>query len=164
MNCRQFESNLADYIAGRLPPADAAQMNAHSDACAVCAREEQQERALRVRFVASPVVPPVTDLWPRVVAQLPERRPRFAFPRLWLAAPALTAAAAVAVLFWSLPRPDVTGPVRVPSNPVSGSPVRLSTLVNEVREIGIPESEMLLDETDSSRQMGRLAVAEGGSR
>ena len=166
MNCRQFETNLADFIAGRLLPSEDTQMRAHCQGCPLCALEEKRERALRLRFTETPVVPPVTNLWPIVQAQLPQRRPRFAFSRFWLTAPALTAAAAAALLLWAPLRPvsHPNTPIEIEvKGPAGGSINGPLASVNSVRDIGISESQMLLNATDSSRQLGRMVAAEGGS-
>jgi hypothetical protein len=162
MNCRQFETNLADYIAGRLIPSEEAKMHAHSQGCPLCALEEKRERALRLRFTEAPVVPPVTNFWPIVQAQIPARRPRFAFSRFWVTAPVMTAAAAAVLLLWF--PPSTITPSTYDGLPSEVRPYSSLANVNSVREIGIPESQMLLEETDSSRQLGRMVAVEGGSR
>ncbi|MDW8207910.1 MAG: zf-HC2 domain-containing protein, partial [Chloroherpetonaceae bacterium] len=73
MNCREFEREIADYVAGRLNPVDANRMLAHADACASCRTLEQEERALRQRFAGAPEVTLSTDLWAKLAPQLQER-------------------------------------------------------------------------------------------
>lgn len=167
MNCRKFEKNLADYISGRLNPAETALMSAHSEACPVCARAEQGERRLSARFALVPEAPAVSDLWPRLAMQLPERKRRFAFPRLWFTAPAFTVAAVAVAFFWLQYQPPAT-PFRGPGSEVVNAPPETSSpmtkYVTEARNIGVAETDLLWEETRATYQMGLAVASEGSSQ
>jgi anti-sigma factor RsiW len=173
MNCRQVEETIADYVAGRLTPTEAVRVSAHLADCPTCADAEQRERAMRARFAAAPLVNTPDDLWMRLAPQLrnaPQPRfawRRFAFPRLWITAPALTAAAAAVALLWFLPQPGIKDIDRGGRETGVQTPVPstypITSFVNDVRETGVRESEILLEETQAARQMGLAAAPEGGS-
>jgi anti-sigma factor ChrR (cupin superfamily) len=170
MNCRQYQGNIADYVAGRLAPTEALQMSVHLAACPACAEAEQRERALSARFDSAPQIHAPADLWSQLAPQLHTPQPRFAWrrfftlPRLWIATPALTVAAVVAFFLLQSPQQpkDPGGPNTTVALPKDTYPV--ATFVNDVRETGVRESEILLEETQAARQMGLVSAPEGGSR
>jgi hypothetical protein len=81
MKCRDFDLYLAEWIVGRLPEGQAAEMQAHCDACTSCKRDAEDERVLRAAWQplrspafldrsAQPDVPNTPDLWPRLSARI----------------------------------------------------------------------------------------------
>lgn len=86
MNCRIFESQVADWLSGRLPAAVADQMTAHKAACESCA--EITARETQMRLLWSHLQTPSTeaseksnrladaDLWPRISARIETPAPR----------------------------------------------------------------------------------------
>lgn len=166
MNCQNFELNIADYITGRLNPAEAALMVAHRETCVRCAQAEQEERRLSARFAAVPDMPATLNLWPQLAMQLPERRRRFALPRLWFTAPVFTAAAVALAFFWFQFQPITSGPPPAKPDPVIAQTgvTPMTNLVNEVRDIGVAETDMLWEETRATHQMGIVAASEEGAQ
>jgi anti-sigma factor RsiW len=163
MNCRHCEEHLADFVAGRLAPAEAADLQAHLDRCPRCARAAHSERALRMRFVEAPPVAEPPDLWLRVsealAAPAPPQR-RFALPRFWLYGMG-AAAAATALLYVNIRQSRLlVAPFPAPVA-ASSDDRRVLTMVNEIREIGVQESNQLLEVTRASHQFGFPMTVEG---
>src|SRR5262249_20749040 len=104
------------------------------------------------------------DLWPRIVAQLPTpaRPTRWRF--VWAYGGATLAAAASLTLLWlsrspMLPPEPQTPPV-FPHKSDPRIPPAFVSMVSEARQIGLAESETLLQETRPPRPTER-AVFEG---
>jgi ferric-dicitrate binding protein FerR (iron transport regulator) len=149
MKCRDFETLLPDWIAGRLSENAAGQMLAHYAACKTCSTAAEDERDLRNRWRSLPDLRDTPDLWPRLAArlsaqhELPARRSPFAMRlRLYTLGGALAAAALCAVVLWPRP-PAVT--VR------SGDPGQTDVdeqhvvqLVSDMRRMPDPESDTSL--------------------
>lgn len=140
-------------------------MAAHSDQCHTCRNSEQAERVLRNRFADAPVASLSADLWPQIAQQLTPistGKPRWAFSRRMLFAPAFSLAMAAGALFWFTHRPLPTESFPQKTEQTA-SANRVATMVNDIRNIGVPESELLIEETHTYRQMGVAVAAEGGS-
>jgi anti-sigma factor RsiW len=69
MKCQEFQNDLAEYAAGRLPALRSAEMQAHARECGGCTRDEAGERALRDRFALAPAAAVCPDVWPQLVSR-----------------------------------------------------------------------------------------------
>jgi anti-sigma factor RsiW len=111
MTCRDAESLLHAALDAPLPPADAAALAAHLDACSTC-RDLEADLSL-VRGASESLEPPIvsTAMWPALAAQLereglltaaatagPTRRPWQTYT--WMALAASLLAAVGAALVW----------------------------------------------------------------
>jgi len=164
MICREFNDNIIEYAAGRLPADQSARMQAHAATCAQCAAIDREERELRRQFRAMAPIGECPDLWPQLAARLqpPAPRPSF-FPRVWAfgGAFAACAAACLALLSFNLTRP---GPV--PSGPVvsAAEERRIVAKVSETREMASAESEAMFDRIENSRDRERVILLGGGGQ
>jgi anti-sigma factor RsiW len=96
MTCQEFETRLAAYVDGELDVGDTVAGDAHAAACWRCASLARREREFRALLRRQPREVAPAELHARVRAEhRAERRRRILVPRL--VAPALAAAAAVAV-------------------------------------------------------------------
>ena len=153
MKCRDFQTFLPDWIAGKLSENLAGQMLAHYAACKACSRAAEDERDLRDRWRNLPDLRETPDLWPRLAARLnalnerPAKLPFF-LPRLRLytLGGALAAAALCAVVLW--PRPSaVVFPPDNPSQtlvPPDVDEQHVVQLVSDMRQMPDPESDTSL--------------------
>jgi anti-sigma factor RsiW len=163
MNCHRFQENLADYVAGRLRPEEAAQMTLHCASCAACAQERQAEQRLRARFQEAPSPAFSPDLTLRFADSLnaPQRRKALAWRRTLRLGFATSAAVFLYVgnrfVFQPPIEPGGTINAPAPEQP-------MLTMVNEIRQIGVNESDQLWTETQASRQFGFVASNPGGER
>ena len=149
MKCREFQGDLAEYVAGRFAPDRNAGMQRHAQTCEACAREEAGERALRARFAHAPVAPVCPDLWPQLVSQrradpLPCRPMPF---RFWAVGSA-SALAALTGLLWIYsgpPRP-ASLPTVSPSDAMRQGLAETGMLqmVADLRQKPAEESDALL--------------------
>lgn len=121
MKCRDCSEKLSDYVDGALTPAEASAMESHVAACPACQAELASLRELLDSAHALPAeITPTRDLWPGLMAQLPEaveakpaaaRASIFTFPRFV----PLAIAASVAVLLgiaawrWNSPETPASG-------------------------------------------------------
>ncbi len=106
MTCRDFDAQLAPYIAGTLSEADAWRLERHASRCAAC----ESVLATTVRpivTVFAPAVPPElrASTLQAVATQTRARRWR----STWLASAGVLAAAA-ALAFWLVPRGSTVAP------------------------------------------------------
>lgn len=85
INCRRFENDLPEWIAGRLPTCVAEQMQAHSTACELCGRMADGEKSLRMAWRELPPLVEAPDLWPRLAARISEPRDAGRSRAPWLA-------------------------------------------------------------------------------
>lgn len=97
MNCQEFEITLHAYVDGELPVGEMTAAETHAAGCRRCATLARQEREFRQLLRNQPreVAPPALRASIRAALRRQRRR---AILRPWLVAPALAAAAAVAVL------------------------------------------------------------------
>ena len=142
MNCREFQPQAADWLAGRLAPEHARQMDSHRKTCAACARATLTEIRLRETWRdAAAARPAVPDLWPRIARRLetPDRpavRARLVVspPARWAFSGAAVLAA-VALLGWNV-RPPEMAPLQTPPGRSSdlrpGSPGMAAPPLNTV--------------------------------
>jgi anti-sigma factor RsiW len=115
MTCHDAESLLHDALDAPLPPADAAALAAHLDACTAC-RDLEADLSL-VRGASESLDPPIVSaaIWPALAAQLereglmapatarPARKPWQTYT--WMALAASLLAAVGAALMWRAPGP-----------------------------------------------------------
>ena len=148
MNCKEFERDLADWVAGRLPGERILPMESHRIACPACARAEAAERQLRALWRDLPALPEAPDIWPRLGARL--RAPAPAPRSGWASRRVLQGALATALLLWALfwMRP-LSGPPQ--TAPGDGPPVvdeaRVVRLVAEMQRLPAFDTDPLLRET-----------------
>jgi anti-sigma factor RsiW len=122
MNCQDIRRRLQDAMDGRLPPAEAAAIRGHLDACGPCAEEETALRrvgeALRLWTAAHArdKAPQLAAMGTRVRAGIEDRRSAqgiAALVRRWFWAPAAVALAVLALLFYP------SGVNRTPFHPLN---------------------------------------------
>jgi len=70
MKCRTFETDLPDWLRGRIAPDRAAAMEAHENTCARCRLLSEGERDLQQNFPCLAVPYIRQDLWPAIAARL----------------------------------------------------------------------------------------------
>ena len=121
--CEEFAADLVAYLDGEHEEGEAARIEAHLGTCLSCRRELEQLRRLRVLLgELHPIEPSAAfdaAMWRRL-DPLPTRGRRRA-PTLFWAAPALAAAAAVALVWYSSIAP-VTVPGTVVPRTVAAVP------------------------------------------
>jgi len=117
IKCREFQSSVAEWVAGRLQGDAAERMKQHEAQCAECADEAENERSLRVSFSAVPAIKQTPDLWERIerrVETTPQTRFAFRFPKMFAWSGAAAACAVLSIMI--LTKPNVVSP------PQSGNP------------------------------------------
>lgn len=179
MKCRDFDVYLAEWIAGRLPDAQAAAMQAHSDACSSCMRAADDERALRSAW--QPLRGPsltaklgtpsdmqnTPDLWPRLSARIAtvsqESAPApvrsgWSMPE-WLRMPrfampvAMGGALATLAIGFMLIKPPTPSTVVGPGpGPIGPGPI--AKTVDEVRVIQLVSDMQRMPDPDSEMAFG----------
>jgi ferric-dicitrate binding protein FerR (iron transport regulator) len=142
MKCRHYENNLPEWTAGRIHGDIAQQMQAHEEACPICAKMTREERALRRSWQSMPTPSRTPDLWYRVEAKLsaPPARRRFDFGRIYAYSGALAAAAAMCVIWVGKPGSNI--PVSPRAQLVSAAQEqRVVELVSDVQLLRDPDSD-----------------------
>lgn len=172
MKCREFDENLMDWVAGKLPEPLAAAMSEHSRLCASCARLEAQERSLRLRWqsLPDPGVPP--DLWLRLAARLeqkPARRWRFALRPVWRTGAMLAAAASLTLVVWlrfQAPPTDRGGATgsAVPQTAASVDESRVVQMISDMQSLPDPDRDEVLAGSEHYRKDMRILLAGGLGR
>ena len=136
MTCHDAESLLHDALDAPLPPADAAALAAHLDACSTC-RDLEADLSL-VRGASESLEPPIvpTAMWPALAAQLereglltaaatagPTRRPWQTFTQTytWMALAASLLAAVGAALVWRTADPVSPSIATAPAATAAGN-------------------------------------------
>jgi hypothetical protein len=135
MDCKQFNTQLADWLGDKLSPSVASTMEQHRKSCAACSRLADSEAELRRLFGAWTTTPNVPDLRSRVASRIERvaQRPLW-FPGFrW----SFAAAGALAVIVFTTinlppqPVPDSKhGPLTMRVSPpvVSGPPLPIPTV------------------------------------
>ncbi len=169
MNCRHFESDLPDWVSGRLPEHHATRMLAHSVSCESCSRVADGERTLLVAWREIPALPDTPNLWPRIAARLQDMQTAKPAPASWLSwlvapSPSIrygmagTAAAAV-LLAIVMSRPTVDLPQGI--NPVTNNGVDEShviQLVSERQSLPDAEGDLAIGQTPRYRAAERVVL------
>lgn len=125
MECREFLSNLSEFVDGRLEEAESRTLEQHAATCADCENRLRDYRALEQTLltVLPEAEPPAARMWASIQAQLPAKTPEpqslfetlLAFVRghaLALAPMAVAALALVAYLGWSGDSPATVAQVQ----------------------------------------------------
>jgi anti-sigma factor RsiW len=157
MKCREFDTHMADWVAGRLSVEQCARLEAHCAACPACARAADAERRLRARWQELPPVREGIDLWPRVAARLetPAPAPRFLFARRLVWGGALATAALVVLLVRPAPPPQPYTPAW---NDGRVNERKVVQMVAELKQIPDPENDIVLSEMHDYRPNTRLLL------
>jgi anti-sigma factor RsiW len=118
--CVEFAEELVAYLDGEQPPAEHARIETHVGTCLSCRRELERLRRVRTLLGALPVIEPSAvfqdALWQRLDVTPPTRGRRRTL--VW-GAPALAAAAALALVWYSLLTGVTTTEHRAPGAPVA---------------------------------------------
>jgi anti-sigma factor RsiW len=181
MNCKSFERDLSDWIAGRLPDTVAARMTAHTAACEACSRQAEGERTLRAAWRELPPLGEAPDLWPQLAARISEPREVRAGRPAWLRwlpeiGPSLkyglagvAAAMALATVVMSRPPANMTntGPAQPPivRNVPQADEGDVIRLVSD-RQATLPEAEgdLRIMGTARYREAERYALGVGSAQ
>jgi putative zinc finger protein len=133
MTCAELRERLDAYARGSLPPAEAAEVEAHLDQCALCsAYLEKLESPLAAAADLPKAVPPQHDLWPGIAARLaPRGRGRFSVPGWLLAAAAVLLIALSSATTALLLRPPHGRTATLP-DPVSPLEVQYASAATEL--------------------------------
>ena len=167
MNCRNFQQNIADYVAERLSSQEREQMLVHSRACVVCQQALLEETALRSLFSTGTPQKEMPDLWPQVAARLPLVRPAPRFPRMWVYRSGFATAAALLTLFvWQSRTPvtpinTVLQPATVAKETLSDVDLSYASQFEDMHNIGKEESNLLLASTHTTGRIGLSDSPEG---
>lgn len=172
MKCRDFDENLMDWVAGKLPEHLAAAMSAHSRLCASCARLEAEERALRLRWQSLPDPGAPPDLWLRLSARLeqkPARRWRFALRPVWMTGATLAAAASLTLVVWLRFQAPPTARVDAPRPAVqqtasSVDESRVVQMISDMQSLPDPDRDEVLAGSEHYRKDMRILLAGGPGR
>lgn len=160
MNCRRFHKNVADFVAGRLNAQQASAMRNHASVCSDCKRLESDEQSLRGVFQGAGDISPVADLWPRLATQLSATPVRSSF---WSARTRFVAVCGAAFCFLI----GIGAGTFVAHNNFFDSNTRelltntraadqhLVTLVNDMRETSVAETDAIWAEDLPGHQMQR---------
>jgi hypothetical protein len=70
IRCAAFESRLAEFMEGDLPPADAAEMQTHADGCDRCGALVAGIRRIASEARKLPLIQPERDLWLTVASRI----------------------------------------------------------------------------------------------
>jgi len=70
MDCKQFSTQLADWLGGKLTTSAASIMEQHRKSCAACSRLADSESELRRLFGAWATTPNVPDLRARIASRI----------------------------------------------------------------------------------------------
>lgn len=98
MNCTEVRERIDDAIAGRLPPADVAEIEQHAAACAECRADLDAARALAVPLARLPrEIEPPAAVWAGIEARIRPGRRRV-FPAVAAALVLMAASSAATVL------------------------------------------------------------------
>lgn len=156
MRCKQFNEQVADWVAQRLPEDAAAAMARHAAGCEACARTAAFERGLQRGMEALAASATEPNLWNGVQARISQqhtvqRAP--AFPMRWAFGGALAAGAALAAVLWMLATP---GRTPVPNAAASADEVRAVQMAAAIQQLPDPDVEFT---GDSSRHIPMLQRA-----
>lgn len=163
MNCRKFESDLAEWMAGRLSLDQAQRMQAHQAVCAKCQRSAQEEQMLRYRWHDLPHTPDIS-LWPRLERRLavaaPKRRIGFFHPL------AMSASAAAVILtgafLWTYSIRHSPSAISITS-PHGAMSARVNErhivqMISSLQQLPDEESDTFFVETQRDRQAQRRVL------
>ncbi len=160
MNCRQFENDLPDWIADRLPARQAERMQAHHAACPACRQAALDERALRQRWQDALPTAAMAPVWPRLAQRLdsaPPQRMPLRFP-VWSLGSAAAACGLLGALLWMHTLPGPPKDVPPPPSQVAETQVdehHIIQLISQIQEVPEEEGSSVYPEMQQDRQIQR---------
>jgi predicted anti-sigma-YlaC factor YlaD len=147
MTCQELDARLDDWIDGELPPAAAAEVEAHLASCALCQERERRLRQVLAHAASLPrSVTPPRDLWPGIARRV-ERERSWSWASgswsPWALAAAATVVVGLAAALWSGRPPAAVKTVEIP---VASPEARLAAMPGVVSDPALAEAEREYEE------------------